>query len=291
MRLLRWCRELHWPHLGLLAGLPLWWWWATTHTLSPTTTLFVWLSISATVLALAEHWRPFRRDWRPSAAQLRRDGTVFAMNALADGGVTALLTTVAVAVNPGDSDWSLPLQIGAGLLVSEFGSYWMHRLSHGGNWWWRVHLLHHRPAQVNVANAVLAHPLNAIYDKLVRVAPLLLLGLDDAALIAVALFALTQSLAVHANVAGHLGPLDYIVGSAGLHRLHHSTREDDTGNFGTALPIWDQVFSTYRRGASPAEVGVFDPRHYPDELRLRELLLWPFACSRCIGFARCCRLH
>lgn len=33
----------------------------------------------------------------------------------------------------------------------------------------------------------MAHPLNAIYDKLLRVAPLLLLGLDGAALIAAAL--------------------------------------------------------------------------------------------------------
>lgn len=291
MTLLRWCRELHWPHLGLLAGLPVWWWWATTHALSPTMTLLVWLSITAAVLALSERWRPFRRDWRPSSAQLRRDGTVFAMNALADGGATALLAMFAVVLSRGDSGWPLWLQIGAGLLVSELASYWTHRLSHRSNGWWRVHLLHHRPAQVNVANAVLAHPLNAIYDKLVRVAPLLLLGLDDAALIAVALFALTQSLAVHANVAGHLGPLDYIIGSAGLHRLHHSTRADEAGNFGTALPIWDQVFGTYRRGASPAEVGVFDPRPYPDELQLRALLLWPFACKRCARSVRCCALH
>lgn len=288
MTLLRWCRGLHGPHLALLAGLPVWWWWATTHALSSTTTLLVWLSISAVVLASAERIRPFRRDWRPGTAQLRRDGTVFAMNALADGGVTALLTLVAVAANPGDSDRPLWLQIGAGLLVSEFGSYWMHRLSHGGNWWWRVHLLHHRPAQVNVSNAVLAHPLNAVYDKLVRVAPLMLMGLDDAALVAIALFALTQSLAVHANVAGHLGPLDFLIGSARLHRLHHSAREDDAGNFGTALPIWDQVFGTYRRGAPPAKVGVFDPRRYPDELQLRELLLWPFACNRCARLVRCC---
>lgn len=289
MTQLRWCRELHWPHLGLLAGLPVWWWWATTLALSPTMTLLVWLSISASVLALGEHWRPFRRDWQPSAAQLRRDGTVFAMNAIVDGGITALLTMAAVALNPDDSGWPLWLQVGVAVLVSEFGSYWMHRLSHGGNWWWRVHLLHHRPAQLNVANAVLAHPLNAIYDKLVRVAPLLLLGLDDAALIAVALFAQTQSLAVHANIAGHLGPLDYIIGSAGLHRLHHSTREDDAGNFGTALPLWDQIFGTYRRGVSPGEVGVFGPRRYPGELELRALLLWPFACGTCLRVVRCCR--
>jgi sterol desaturase/sphingolipid hydroxylase (fatty acid hydroxylase superfamily) len=112
---------------------------------------------------------------------------------------------------------------------------------------------------------------------------------DDAGLMAAALFALTQSLTAYANVAGHPGPLDCLIGSVGLHRLHHSTREGGAGDFGAALPIGDQLFCTYRRGPAPAEVGVFDPRFYPGELRLRELLLWPFACAPCVRVARCCR--
>jgi hypothetical protein len=60
-----------------------------------------------------------------------------------------------------------------------------------------------------------------------------------------------------------------------LHRPHHSTRAADAGNFGTALPFWDQLFGTYRRGRAPAAVGVFDPTHYPGEHDLAALLCWP----------------
>jgi sterol desaturase/sphingolipid hydroxylase (fatty acid hydroxylase superfamily) len=161
------------------------------------------------------------------------------------------------------------------VLVSELGSYWIHRLSHQEGWLWRVHLLHHRPDRLNVANALTAHPINALYDKLVRVFPLILLGLNAEAMLAIALFTLTQSLVTHANVAGRIGILNYLIGSAELHRLHHSTVEHEAGNFGTAVPLWDQVFGTYKRGEAPVKVGVFDPKQYPGDLQLSALLTWP----------------
>lgn len=83
--------------------------------------------------------------------------------------------------------------------------------------------------------------------------------------------------------------LDCLIGSARLHRLHHSTQDAEAGNFGTALPLWDQVFGTYRRVAAPVAVGVFDPGRYPDEFQLRGLLLWPFGCASCLRVVHGCR--
>ena len=136
------------------------------------------------------------------------------------------------------------------------------------------------PDRLNLANAVTAHPFNAAYDKAARTLPLLALGLQPDAVLAVALFGLTQALVAHANVAGTIGGLDYVVGSARLHRLHHSTREAEAGNFGTTLPFWDQVFGTFRRGAAPTRVGVFDPAAYPGEFALMRLLAWPLRGAR-----------
>jgi sterol desaturase/sphingolipid hydroxylase (fatty acid hydroxylase superfamily) len=268
--------DIHWPHLLLLAALPAWCWLAQDFALPATVTLFAWLVAAVLLLALAERRQPHRVDWHPTGPQLRRDGTAWTLNVITDAGATALLAAIAVAFFPGRSDWPLALQVVAGIAVAEFGSYWIHRLSHRDGWLWRVHLLHHRPDRLNVANALTAHPLNAAYDKLARVLPLVALGLDGQAMVAIALFGVTQSLVVHANIAGSIGPLDYLVGSARLHRLHHSTVEHEAGNFGTTIPLWDQVFGTFRRGAAPAEVGVFDPALYPGELRLGALLAWPF---------------
>lgn len=280
-------RAVHWPQLVLLAALPPWWWWAQAW--PSTVALGAWLFANLAVLAAGERLQPYRDDWHPTAAHLRRDGGVFALNVVADAIANLLLAAVAIGIARTDSAWPLWLQIAIALPLAEFGSYWMHRWSHGDNPLWRVHLLHHRPARVNVANAMTAHPLNALYDKLARFAPLVLLGFDDGALLAMALFGATQSLVVHANIAGSIGPLDRLIGSARLHRLHHSTREAEAGNFGTALPLWDQVFGTYRRGAAPVSVGVFDPGRYPDELQMRALLLWPFGCMPCLRIVRCCR--
>jgi hypothetical protein len=278
---------VHWPQLVLLMALPLWWSW--TQTWSAMASIGLWLLVNLVVLAFAERLQPHRDDWHPTAAHLRRDGGVFALNTIADGLATLLLAAAAVALSFADNAWPLWVQIAIALPLAELGSYWMHRWSHGDNPLWRAHLLHHRPERVNVANAMTAHPVNAVYDKLARFAPMTVLGFDEGAVLAVALFGLTQSLVAHANIAGGIGSLDYAIGSARLHRLHHSTREDEAGNFGTALPLWDQLFGTYRRGGSPAAVGVFEPRRYPGELDLRALLQWPFVCGLCRRLAACCR--
>ena len=283
-------RDWHWPHLALLALWPAWTALAVTQELPATAALFAWLVANVAVLALGERHLPYRRDWAPTRAHLRRDGTVWGLNLLADSAAGAVVAAVAIALAPGLVAWPLWMQVAAGVVVAEFGSYWLHRWSHADNWLWRVHLLHHRPEQMNTANALTAHPLNAMYNHLARVVPLVALGLQPEALLAVALFGLTQSLVTHANVAGHIGWLDYVVGSATLHRLHHSTRDSEAGNFGTSVPLWDQLFGTYRRGAAPASVGVFESAKYPSEFELRQLLAWPFrsAVRACAGWLHCC---
>lgn len=283
-------RDWHWPHLALLALWPAHTAIAIAQGMPATAALLAWLVFNVVVLALAERQRPHREDWAPSREHLERDGTVWGLNLLADSLAGAGVAVAAIALAPGMMAGPLWIQVALGIVVAEFGSYWLHRWSHADNWLWRVHLLHHRPERMNTANALTAHPVNAIYNHLARVLPLVALGLRPEALLAVALFGLTQSLVAHANVAGHIGWLDRLVGSAGLHRLHHSTDETEAGNFGTTVPLWDQVFATYRRGTSPSSVGVFDPAKVPAELELGRLLAWPFQATArfCIACLRCC---
>jgi sterol desaturase/sphingolipid hydroxylase (fatty acid hydroxylase superfamily) len=268
-------KHWHWPHLALLAALPAMAIAANASGLAPTVALAAWLAINVGVLALAERWRPYRADWHATPRQLRRDGTVWSMNLLVDAAVGAALAALAIAWSPGANPWPLPLQVVAGLAIAEFGSYWLHRWSHADGWLWRVHVLHHLPDRLNLSNAVVAHPINAASHKAARLLPLLALGLSPDAMLVVALFGLTQALVTHANVAGTIGWLERIVGSAELHRLHHGTDPADAGNFGTALPLWDQVFGTWRSGREPARVGVFDAAAYPTEFELSRLLAWP----------------
>ncbi len=269
-------RQWHVPHLVLLGLLPLAWYAALASGLAAAAVLGTWLTLNLAVLMLAEKWRPHRREWNWDRHHLQRDGVVGGVNVVVDAATGAALAALAVTWMPGANPWSLGMQILVGLLAAELGSYWVHRWSHAEGWLWRVHVTHHLPDRLTTSNALMAHPINAMYDKAAKLGPLLILGLSPEAVLAIALFGITQALATHANVAGTMGPLNWIVGSAELHRLHHSTDETEAGNFGTTLPIWDQVFGTYRRGEAPTRVGVFEPKRYPSEFEIQRLLRLPF---------------
>lgn len=264
----------NWPHLLLLAAWLPWWHWsrAGDHAIA----LLGWLVVALMLLSLAERLQPYRADWQPRAADLQRDAGLWTLNGLVDALAGAGLLWLALQAAPGDTGWPLGVQILLGIPLAEFGSYWLHRYSHGPRWLWRVHVLHHRPDRVNLANSLTAHPLNAILDRSVRLLPLLLLGWQADALLAVGLFHLTQSLAVHSNIAGSLGVLTPWIGNAALHRVHHSDQPADAGNYGTDLPLWDRLFGTWRPPTPVAGVGVYEPAHYPGEHAVTALLLWPW---------------
>lgn len=270
-------RQWHWVHLALLAAIPVYWFVQRALHLSGTASLMIWLAVNIGVLWLAEKWMPYRSDWRPRSPELKRDAGMLSLNVIADGVADAIVLGVAVMAATGTSDLPLIAQAVAGIFIAELGAYLLHRLSHEGSWLWRVHVVHHLPATVNTANSFNAHPINGLYNKLARVLPLVLLGMSADAIFLVALFGLTQGMVVHANVRGRMGFLNWIVGSAELHRLHHSLDMRQARNFGTTVPLWDQLLGTYRAPEPVLHVGVADACAYPDSTDLLALLRLPLA--------------
>jgi sterol desaturase/sphingolipid hydroxylase (fatty acid hydroxylase superfamily) len=244
-------------------------------------TLAVHLFLTLAWFGLFERYRPYRAAWTASPAALRRDATFFGMNAVADGLAGLLVATVAVwwagEVGPAGS-LSLWAALPLAVVVAEFGAYWLHRGMHAGGWWWRVHAVHHRPEALNVANNLTAHPVNVFVLKLVKMLPLVALGFTAEAVLYASLFLQLQSFATHANTRGRMGCLNYLIGTAQLHRRHHSVNVSEALNFATALPLWDQVFGTfrYRSTGEPQRVGVEPAQQYPQETETWELLRHPF---------------
>lgn len=269
-------RQWHWVHLALLAAIPVYWFVQRALPLSGMASLMTWLAMNIGVLWLAEKWMPYRTDWHPSLPELKRDAGMLSLNVIADGAADVLLLGIALMAATGTSDLPLVVQAVAGIYIAELGAYLIHRLSHERSWLWRVHVVHHLPAAINTANSFNAHPLNGLYNKLARVAPLVLLGMSPDAIFLVALFGLTQGMVVHANVRGRMGFLNWIVGSAELHRLHHSLDLVQARNFGTTVPLWDQLLGTYRAPEPVLHVGVADAGAYPAAVDLLALLRFPF---------------
>lgn len=278
----------NWTHLGLLVA---------TATLAaaahagrwpPLLTLAGGLMLTMAWLMIGERRAAYRHYWLPSPADLRRDAGFLGANVLADGLGDAVLRGVALVAAlwwplPGPAQaLPLPLAALAALLVAELGDYAFHRASHRGGWLWQVHAVHHSLPALNTSNNLTTHPVGVLLRKLVRLLPLWLLGLPAEAVLLAALFAQAQSFAAHANLRGRMGWLNYLIGTAELHRWHHSVHAGEALNFGTVLPLWDQVFGTfrYRPNEQVAEVGLAPGSPQPASLHLAALLCHPFPCGR-----------
>lgn len=250
---------------------------------SDTVTLTVHLLLTLLWFGLFERWRPHRPTWRPARADLRRDATFLGVNALADGLAGVALGSLALqlaALQPVPSpiaSWPLWAAVPLAVLAAELAAYALHRALHREGWGWRVHLVHHRPGALHVTNNFTTHPINVVMLKAAKLAPLALLGFGADAVLLALLFLQLQSFATHANTRGRMGWLNRVVGTAELHRWHHSTRLEEAMNFATALPLWDQVFGTYRYlpGQEPQAVGISPQGDVPDAHDIRGLLRFP----------------
>ena len=155
----------------------------------------------------------------------------------------------------------LAVQAGAVILTFDFIFYWTHRAKHRFDWWWRLHETHHSSVELDWFSSVRFHPLEKILDRTIYLAPLIIFGVSEEALLILAgVDALLGTLA-HANIRLNLGPLQYVFVGPQMHRWHHSaTGDNQRSNFGNNLSVFDWIFGTARRHASaPVEFGTADP--------------------------------
>ena len=281
--------DLHWnwPHLALLASLIPFAWLSGVAGLAPSMMLTLGTVLTLAWLMLAERRWPARVSWTPGAGELQRDGTFLVLNAVADAAGALVLTWLAIRLatvaTPGmAAHWTPWVAVPAAVVLGELGPYVLHRWAHSGGWVWLVHSVHHAPQRVNASNNLTTHPINVSWNQFARTVPWLLFGFDAQVIAWAALFIQVQSFAVHANVAGTIGPLNRWIGSAELHRWHHSVVPGEALNFGTALPLWDRVFGSYKAPSvsGPARVGVTGQPARADWRLWRRMLLAPL-CRRC----------
>jgi sterol desaturase/sphingolipid hydroxylase (fatty acid hydroxylase superfamily) len=181
-----------------------------------------------------------------------------------------VLPSAAVAVL---RDHPLWLQAVVVIVVIDFFFYWMHRLKHRWDWWWRLHETHHSSRNLDWFSSVRFHPLEKILDRTIYLAPLLFLGVSDEALLILAGLDAVVATLSHANVRFRIGPLIYVFVGPEMHRWHHARARAGQGcNFGNNLSIFDWLFGTaHLPSAAPTEFGV-DDEAYPEGNILRQFL-------------------
>lgn len=240
---------------------------------------------SIAVLFLLERIAPARKTENGSPLEIARDGFFLGLGAVMDavGRMTAVAIAVSIAGDETFLSAPLWLEVILSIYVAEFFAYWFHRLSHREGWLWSIHSIHHLPEKVNLTNNFLMHPLNIFFLKLMRSTPLLLLGFSQEAVFLHGLFAVGVAFSIHANIGGPLGFWNYIIGTAELHRMHHSKDPHEAGNHGTVVPLWDQIFGTFRyqREYEPDSIGVKERERYPKTIA--GMLLHPLKLRSMIG--------
>lgn len=157
------------------------------------------------------------------------------------------------------SQWPMPLQVLALVVLADLAGYWLHRGFHRGGWAWRVHAIHHAPTQLTWLSALRVHPLNDVVPALLRGVPLLLLGFPFAAVTALAPALAIFALLLHADVPWRMGWLRFVIATPRFHRWHHARDEVAIRgiNFAGLFPVWDLLFGTFYLPAhGPAATGI-----------------------------------
>ena len=153
------------------------------------------------------------------------------------------------------------------LLILDIKEYLRHRAFHSWTPLWRIHQMHHAPAQIDVTSGWFFHPLEALLTLCIDLLLILLLGISPEAYLVYSLTVYSFDFWTHANLK--LSPmLERILGllfnTPGLHRTHHSMDVANTNcNFGFALSIWDRMFGTLNHEAAEGR--------YPLQFGIREI--------------------
>lgn len=169
-----------------------------------------------------------------------------------------------------DAVGGLPLaaKLFLGILISEIGSYWGHRLSHQTPFLWRFHSVHHAPEHIDWLVNTRAHPLDMVFTRLCGLVPLYISGLaspsatGDAAMVPVyiTLFGTVWAFFVHANVRWRFGPLEELISTPHFHHWHHTNDENRDHNYAALFPWVDRMFGTHHGPKHwPPLYGVDDP--------------------------------
>jgi ornithine lipid hydroxylase len=240
---------------------------------------------TAALVAAAERWRPYRREWVPARSEVRLDLVFMAVVQVAWPPLVSLLFLNAI-VEPARAldlpaqawwphGWPVWAQTVLMVLSVDFLRYWLHRMAHEHDALWRLHAVHHSVEQLYWLNTGRFHPIEKALQMLLDSVPFLLMAVDPTVLSLYYLSYAANGFFQHCNIDLRYGVLNYVVGSAETHRWHHSREpREANANYGNTVIVWDLVFGTWRLPDDRAigDLGL----HHPLPRSFWRLLLAPF---------------
>lgn len=242
------------------------------------------------VLALFEAWKPFRQRrftrWQRWPHQL----FLVVVNSLSIQ-LLVPLAAVGSALWAAEQQWGLLhlfdlpgwLYLLLSFVLLDFAIYWQHVFAHRWNWFWRLHRTHHADTDFDLTTGVRFHPLEILLSMLIKIALVMLLGLDP---IGVLIFEIVLNASAMFNHSNFSLPSRFdawmrrLIVTPDMHRVHHSVeRHEHDSNYGFFLSVWDRWFGSYlahtERPALSMPIGLKRFRDRED-VWLYRILLIPF---------------
>ncbi|CAG2164617.1 unnamed protein product [Oppiella nova] len=163
-------------------------------------------------------------------------------------GLLAILTSVWIHSNYNiielsvDSFWTWIIA----LLSVEFVYYWCHRAGHEVNLFWANHQYHHSGEDLNLSVASRFTAIEANYILFYLGTNLLAIILPPQVLLIQTQFAIIYQYTIHTTIIGKYGPLEHVLMTPSLHRVHHGSNPYCIDkNYGAILCVWDRLFGTH----------------------------------------------
>ncbi|MEQ1889084.1 MAG: sterol desaturase family protein [Alphaproteobacteria bacterium] len=175
----------------------------------------------------------------------------------------------------------LPGAIIVTVIVMDLATYAAHVLMHKRPFLWRVHLVHHSDAAIDVTTAFRQHPFESLWRFVFLVMAACALGAPLAAIALYRTLSAVNAVLEHANikVPQRLDTaITFFWCSPNMHKLHHSRAKAQTdSNYGNLFSVFDRLFRTFTPSALVHTVNCgIDGYDDPQVQKLHNLLKLPF---------------
>lgn len=131
------------------------------------------------------------------------------------------------------------------VLAHDFLYYVFHRTSHSVNFMWTAHVVHHQGERYNLSLS-LRQGTVATWFTFAFYLPLAFAGFPVEMFVVVHGAYQIYQFFVHTRFVRSLGPLEWILATPSLHRVHHGREAHCLDkNFGGFFNVWDRLFGSY----------------------------------------------
>ncbi len=268
--------------------------------LAAITVIFIWLSLGEPesnlllkfslfngamllLLIIIEAIFPMRKEWKMTTSSFfKRDLMFIILSSISINLADKIIDLVALNIEPYTWFNNTPYLLGVllAVLITDFITYWIHRLCHASNgFMWNIHFPHHLPKELYILMASVGHPINFIISRSTFAFSLFFLGFSPEIVFTTLVITTFQGLVSHFNIDSRVGWLNYVLVGTELHRYHHSATNSKAKNFGVVVSIWDQLFGTFHYDPKniPDKLGlsIDDNANYPSDSNVIRILLFP----------------